>query len=64
MSILSDIRDLGHAVAKVVDAALPDVGDWIQRSADILGVPERIGEAVAAAYNVATGNCRCRHQHL
>jgi hypothetical protein len=56
MGLLDDIKSAAHTVAKLVDTASPDPGDWIQRSAQALGVPERYGEGLAAVFNIATGN--------
>jgi hypothetical protein len=56
MGLIDDIKSAAHTVAKLVDTATPDPGDWIQRSAQALGVPERYGEGLAAVFNVATGN--------
>jgi hypothetical protein len=56
MGLLDDIKAATHTVAKLVDTAMPDPGDWIQRSAQALGVPERYGEGLAAVFNIATGN--------
>jgi hypothetical protein len=56
MSLLEDIKGAAHAVARIVDAAIPDPGDWIQRGSAALGVPELLGDAAAAVFNVATGN--------
>jgi hypothetical protein len=56
MSLLDALGSIGHNVARMVDSAIPDAGDLIQRGAQMMGLSEPYGQVAAAIFNVATGN--------